>query len=538
MVVPSSAAPNDLPPSPTPPGPGPSTLAARRLRVASPPPPKTSTPIWPDSLGGPLTKSRAGIHHVLSLHIRQQPERARLCSYKEENDTMDRRPVDPPPVLELRAKSSASSDILDSACFFIRASLVDPDPAPDPAPPGDAGDGGYDGVRMPGGGDATAVEIIQTPEKLKDMEGETVFMCIFAKLSVRLPGVFRLKFTLFETANGGVTAITHTVSDTFEVFSPKLFKGMHESTKLTRHLAAQGLKVKLRTDPASGKQARRRSQAARDTPTQSPMPMAPPPNVSPSRIPNLVWPPIDHSVMMTEPGRGPEGAWQDEGDGKRKVRRIMGRDDGYFASALPPDVAGRSKLSRTPSRDGMRPRQQPLQPPRALASSSAGPGMDLSGYSLVRAGSGAGPAAGAGSAEPRRGASSRSSVSTRTNSSTNPSLLSLRSTSNTSSSMMPPPATPMRYTGNRFGLPPGDDGLGILPLPPINAFASGSSLSSGWSIAQPAPQVVLPPLTNLLPDRPRADPRPSSTDPRPVLPPLHFLANPRPGQGRDPGFPR
>jgi hypothetical protein len=48
--------------------------------------------------------------------------------------------------------------------------------------------------------------------------------------------------------------ITHTISEPFEVFSPKLFKGMRESTALTRHLAAQGLKVKLRTDTSVGRQ--------------------------------------------------------------------------------------------------------------------------------------------------------------------------------------------------------------------------------------------------------------------------------------------
>ena len=48
--------------------------------------------------------------------------------------------------------------------------------------------------------------------------------------------------------------VTNTVSDPFEVFSPKLFKGMQESTPFTRHLAAQGLKVKLRTDTSAGRQ--------------------------------------------------------------------------------------------------------------------------------------------------------------------------------------------------------------------------------------------------------------------------------------------
>ncbi|EAL20799.1 hypothetical protein CNBE1610 [Cryptococcus deneoformans B-3501A] len=80
-------------------------------------------------------------------------------------------------------------------------------------------------------------------------------LCTFAKISVRVPGIFRLKFTLFETTERGILELAHTISEPFEVFSPKLFKGMHESTPLTRHLAAQGLKVKLRTDTTVGRHA-------------------------------------------------------------------------------------------------------------------------------------------------------------------------------------------------------------------------------------------------------------------------------------------
>ncbi len=52
----------------------------------------------------------------------------------------------------------------------------------------------------------------------------------------------------------GIAELADTVSDPFEVFSPKLFRGMKASTQLTRHLAAQGIKVKLRTDTSAGRQ--------------------------------------------------------------------------------------------------------------------------------------------------------------------------------------------------------------------------------------------------------------------------------------------
>ncbi|WVF68456.1 hypothetical protein IAT40_003222 [Kwoniella sp. CBS 6097] len=215
---------------------------------------------------------RAAIPRPLyELKVRQQPERARLCSYKEENETIDRRPVDPPPVVELRSHEIPSERLLESTSFFIRASIVSatavPVPVPDHGLPSTS-EPYYSAIKTPIGADATTGEVVQTPEKLKLTDGRIAALCIFAKLSVRVPGVFRLMFTLYETTDAGIIELTRTVSEPFEVFSPKLFKGMHESTALTRHLAAQGLKVKLRTDTSVGRQStsRRRTPAA-TTPT-------------------------------------------------------------------------------------------------------------------------------------------------------------------------------------------------------------------------------------------------------------------------------
>lgn len=58
----------------------------------------------------------------------------------------------------------------------------------------------YPTVKTPTGADATAGETIQTPERLRHLDGKPGALCIFAKLSVRVPGVYRLKFTLYETA--------------------------------------------------------------------------------------------------------------------------------------------------------------------------------------------------------------------------------------------------------------------------------------------------------------------------------------------------
>ncbi|KAK8849611.1 hypothetical protein IAR55_004946 [Kwoniella newhampshirensis] len=205
---------------------------------------------------------------LYSLRVRQQPERARLCSYKEENETIDRRPVDPPPVVELYSHAVPIDELLESTSFFIRASIVAAKPIDVPVPDhrsSSTSEPSFPPIKTPIGADATTGEVIQTPEKLRLLDGRIGALCIFAKISVRVPGVFRLLFTLYDTTESGVVELTRTVSEPFEVFSPKLFKGMHESTPLTRHLAAQGLKVKLRTDTTVGRQSvsRRRTPATK-----------------------------------------------------------------------------------------------------------------------------------------------------------------------------------------------------------------------------------------------------------------------------------
>jgi hypothetical protein len=93
----------------------------------------------------------------------------------------------------MRADNSDASFLLDHTSYFIRATIVQSNPAPTPHGMS------YPIVKTPTGADATAGEAIQTPERLKGLDGQPAALCIFAKLSVRAPGVFRLMFTLYET---------------------------------------------------------------------------------------------------------------------------------------------------------------------------------------------------------------------------------------------------------------------------------------------------------------------------------------------------
>ncbi|KLT46245.1 hypothetical protein CC85DRAFT_281897 [Cutaneotrichosporon oleaginosum] len=313
-------------------------------------------------------EARRQAYSQLALVICQQPQRARLCSFKEENETIDRRPVDPPPVLELISRDGQYPDLLDSTQFFIRASLVSKDPVSY-----DEGKPCYQPQVTQSGAEATAGDVIQTPERLRHMDGTPGALCIFAKLSVRLPGPFRLKFTLYETSPDGSSEICDTVSDIFEVYSPKQFKGMHESTPLTRHLATQGLKVKIRQgNDSQGKAGNKRrassnSQFSRQqqrSPASDALSPVPPSSAIQPQPPHLrysqgpagppggpITAPSYHSQRgLVWPGHFPYPGYHDEmgghsatrrspgavdADRPRKVRRSMGHEDVYSAHDIP-----------------------------------------------------------------------------------------------------------------------------------------------------------------------------------------------------------
>ncbi|CAD6928553.1 unnamed protein product [Tilletia caries] len=65
----------------------------------------------------------------------------------------------------------------------------------------------------------------------------------FPDLSVRLAGRFHLLFSLTSTADAAIASAT---SQEFEVFSPRRFPGVLNSSSLTRRLAERGVKVHLR----------------------------------------------------------------------------------------------------------------------------------------------------------------------------------------------------------------------------------------------------------------------------------------------------
>ncbi|ORZ23478.1 velvet factor-domain-containing protein [Absidia repens] len=168
-----------------------------------------------------------GMQQSYRLIVRQQPEKARLCSFKEK---VDRRPLDPPPIVQLLTDKSN----IQYPYFFLYATLV--------TETGDKDLTFLDNART------TAGTTVQSLHRLRDRNNEDGAFFIFADVSIRMEGFFRLRFTLFEIIESYATCRCSVLSDAFQVYSPKSFPGMSESTFLTRSFSEQGVRIRIRKE--------------------------------------------------------------------------------------------------------------------------------------------------------------------------------------------------------------------------------------------------------------------------------------------------
>lgn len=200
------------------------------------------------------------------MTVIQQPERARACGSGAKSSA-DRRPVDPPPVVELRIFEGDGPDrdrndvtFTYSANFFLFTTLEIARPvahgrmqAPAPQVPVLTG--------MP----VSGMAYLDRPS----LAG----YFIFPDLSVRHEGRYRLSFNLYEetkeakdtdaepsnepakpsipgstSPNASFDWRVEVKSAEFVVYSAKKFPGLAESTHLSRVVAEQGCRVRIRRD--------------------------------------------------------------------------------------------------------------------------------------------------------------------------------------------------------------------------------------------------------------------------------------------------
>ncbi|KAK3321053.1 velvet factor-domain-containing protein, partial [Cercophora scortea] len=201
------------------------------------------------------------------LKVIQQPERARACGSGPKSSA-DRRPVDPPPVVELRIYEGQTWEIAQdkditfvyNANFFLYATLEHaraiihgrvPAPAAN-TPPVLTG--------MP----VSGMAYLDRPQEAGYF--------LFPDLSVRHEGRYKLTFNLYEETKedkdkdhdepeassiapgingapgGSFDWRMEAKSQEFMVYSAKKFPGLTESTALSRVVAEQGCRVRIRRD--------------------------------------------------------------------------------------------------------------------------------------------------------------------------------------------------------------------------------------------------------------------------------------------------
>ncbi|KAI4765667.1 hypothetical protein E4T52_06223 [Aureobasidium sp. EXF-3400] len=200
-----------------------------------------------------------GRHLLYKLKVLQQPERARACGSGAKSSA-DRRPVDPPPIVELRifdGEEHKDNDITFAmnANYFLFATLEQARPIAQGRVPNDPAR-----LTVLTGTPVAGMVYLDRPDQAGYF--------IFPDLSVRHEGKYRLGFSLYEelkdpkdadqldeaaaaAAAQGEAQITHRLevkSQPFTVYSAKKFPGLASSTQLSRTVADQGCRVRIRRE--------------------------------------------------------------------------------------------------------------------------------------------------------------------------------------------------------------------------------------------------------------------------------------------------
>ncbi|KNG45888.1 velvet factor protein [Stemphylium lycopersici] len=232
--------------------------------------------------------------------VRQQPKEALVMVKGKEKF---RKPIDPPPVVQLKvdANTDPTEQFLQNPYIFMSVSLW-------------KGDKDEPVNHTPS--ECLSGTLVSSLHRLKDVNNKDGGFFIFGDISVRIQGSYRLRFTLyeihpvlFETPDdmGSYECLGHTLSEKFNVVLPKDFKGLEESTYLSRAFSDQGVRLRLRKE-ARGMMAQKRSFSEQEQPiakrrredsvegTQySVQPYVPPP--PPTQTTNFSWNPYYANFM-------------------------------------------------------------------------------------------------------------------------------------------------------------------------------------------------------------------------------------------------
>ena len=169
------------------------------------------------------------------LLLRQQPHEALVTLQGKEKV---RKPVDPPPILEMSVdpRADPNQQFLQNPYLFVCATLYKPD---------------EDEPHEMSTDKSLAGTLVSSLHRLKDVSNKDGGFFVFGDISIKVQGSFRLCFTLYEFQQHHVQHLASVISDKFKVLPAKDFKGLEESTYLSRAFSDQGVRLRLRKEPRS-----------------------------------------------------------------------------------------------------------------------------------------------------------------------------------------------------------------------------------------------------------------------------------------------
>ncbi|KAK9709362.1 hypothetical protein K7432_009089 [Basidiobolus ranarum] len=183
-----------------------------------------------------------------------------MCGFGDK----DRRLVGPLPILELKVlndEDELMTNLYDVSSLIVHVDLWSEDCKRDcnvvvnPTSIPTAHSNEHQGASvMSLGGPVNVRNLIgstvSSSYQLKHMSGKPGVFFLFPDLSVRVEGVFRFRFSLWDVMRSWSgehnNMLTYVFSEPFTVYPPRNFPGMTEVTPLSDWFSGQGMKLSLR----------------------------------------------------------------------------------------------------------------------------------------------------------------------------------------------------------------------------------------------------------------------------------------------------
>ncbi|KAI8378306.1 velvet factor-domain-containing protein [Blakeslea trispora] len=156
-------------------------------------------------------------------------------------ERVDRRPIDPPPVVQIKMKNSnkdESMERISALCshLFLIAVLV----------PAEDDPSGQPNILLHS--KLTVGRTVSSLYTLRDLDESEGAFFVFSDISVRAEGSYRLRMCLFDIRDQTVHYNSSVLTEPFTVYSAKAFPGMYRSCPLVQSFAKQGLKIRIRKE--------------------------------------------------------------------------------------------------------------------------------------------------------------------------------------------------------------------------------------------------------------------------------------------------